>query len=109
MTKTEKFNEWIAQNIPVIEAEEFCEINSILDWLMQKSWSKTLTYQSWPDGETHTVNEGLNKTFEFVNKLYSHIQNVKMIYNNKLYDEMMSRVEEVSEEKLREIKKILES
>ena len=107
MEKIEEFNSWIDTNIPVVSSKDFSDKIAILDWIMQKGWSKSLEYISYPDEQVHTVYEGLREVFEFVDMLYSHINKVKCIYNQKLYTLMMNHEESISERKLKQIEKIL--
>lgn len=85
---SEILNDFVAESIEplCVNNEEVCDATSILDWIMQKQWASTLRYQSWPDGNYHTVKEGLTQVFETINHLDSAEFNMRCKYNQFIYD-----------------------
>lgn len=111
-TPYEKLDEFL-KTIEEKTTDEWCSNNHILDWLMQKSWSKQLTYTSYPDQEMHTVYDGLYQVFSFLDSLAYQFDENKAKYNQELlrcYKEIESLrkgVDSSSTQKLEQIKKIL--
>lgn len=95
--------------------EEWCSNSSILDWLMQRDWSKHIKYLSYPDKEEHIVYDGLKQVFEFLSNISYQIDKNKSIYNGELLrcymeiESLKKGVDSTSSQKLEKIKKILES
>lgn len=108
----EKLNDFIDKIIEprLVKNERICDANGILDWLMQKGWSKTLTYTSYPDRTVHTVKEGLKQVFDTIQELNESIRIIRALYNNELY-EMYKRLDTMpnaeDEEKIHKLKEIM--
>lgn len=113
----DNFNEWIDENINSIEVpnEEWVHTNDILDWMMQKHWSKNVVFQSWPDGQNHIAYQGLKEVFDHLQKAYNSISKMRALYNQRLY-ELQQQIEQLQEDassvnvqKLQKIRAILDS
>lgn len=115
MCPSEKLADFVEKTINqhLLKNEQVCKANHTLDWLMQKSWSKSLTYTSYPDETVHTVKEGLWSVFELIQDLDESLRIIMSLYNNELYRlyellENAPRAEELKElQTLKKIKELL--
>lgn len=96
-----------------IPTSEICEVSHILDWIMQKSWSKTFTYTSYPDEKVHSVHDGLMQVFGLINKIsYVHCKMISQ-YNEELYkvlrqvEKLQENSDAITKDKLERIQAIL--
>lgn len=111
----EKLNQFVDDKINVLEIknEEICNANHILDWIMQRNWTHSLEYQSWPDGEVHKVYDGLMEVFNLIQNLDASLRNIKQAYNIELHKQYTlldnSSIKEALDalDKLNKIKEIL--
>ena len=112
---SERLNDFVDNVISPheINCEIICKANDILDWLMQKGWSKSLTYTSYPDETVYTVKEGLKQVFDIIQSMDASLREIRALYNEELYKayellENAPNAEELKKlQKLEQIKALL--
>lgn len=98
------------QDIP---SSKICKAHHILDWLMQKSWSKTLTYTSYPDEKVHSVHDGLMEVFVMIDEMSCVHDKMISQYNQELYkvlqqvEKLQENYDAITKDKLERIQAIL--
>lgn len=116
MNNLDKFNDFVDEiNKGLISNDKWCEVNNILQWILRKAWTRQLHYLSFPDKKEHTINEGLELVFNFIQKVYSERVELCKKYNDQLY-KMMKQISDLEKssdslnmEKLKKIQEILNS
>lgn len=68
-----------------VKLDKISGASSIIDWIMQKSYASTLTYQSWPDGKRHLLKDGLYEVLSVINSMYVSQLNIRCTYNQLIY------------------------